>query len=116
MKALINLGQELFQLKQENEALKANNVALEQRLVDNEDNVVSTMEACCELYEMLLLASPATLNNEAKEVKSTMVAVYATLILKGKKRLSQVPAALRPQVEVMLKELLDVEELPEELL
>ena len=116
MKALINLGQELFQLKQENEALKANNVALEQRLADNEDNVVATMEACCELYETLLLASPATLNDEANEVNMRMVAVYTTLILKGKKRLSQVPAVLRPQVEVMLKELLDVEELPEELL
>ena len=116
MKALINLGQELFQLKQENEALKANNVALEQRLADNEDNVVATMEACCELYETLLLASPATLNDEAKEVKSTMVAVYATLILKGRKHLSDVPMVLQAKVEAELKALLDVEELPEELL
>lgn len=50
-----------------------------------------------------------------KEVKEIMVAVYATLILKGKKRLSQVPVVIRGQVEEMLKELLEVEELPEEL-
>lgn len=43
-----------------------------------------------------------------------MATVYATLILKGKKRLSQVPAVIRSQVEDILKELLEVDELPEE--
>lgn len=45
-----------------------------------------------------------------------MVAIYCTLILKGRKKLSQVPAAIRPQVEEELKVLLEVEELPQELL
>ena len=43
-----------------------------------------------------------------------MATVYATLILKGKKHLSQVPAVIRSQVEDILKELLEVDELPEE--
>ena len=43
-----------------------------------------------------------------------MATVYATLILKGKKRLSQVPTVIRSQVEDILKELLEVDELPEE--
>ena len=117
MKALINLAQELYKLKQENANLKANNEVLEQRLADNDENVVATMEACCELYEMLLMATPMALDldEDVKEVKTAMVTVYATLILKGRKRLSQVPVALRPQVEAMLKDLLEIEELPEEL-
>ena len=31
-----------------------------------------------------------------------MAVVYATLIIKGKKRLSQVPVVIRPQVEEIL--------------
>lgn len=34
-----------------------------------------------------------------------MAVVYATLIVKGKKTLSQVPALIRPQVEEILKDL-----------
>lgn len=52
--------------------------------------------------------------NFIKEVIDIMATVYATLILKGKKRLSQVPAVIRSQVEDILKELLEVDELPEE--
>lgn len=44
-----------------------------------------------------------------------MATVYATLIIKGKKRLSQVPAVIKTDVEEILKDLLEVEELPEEL-
>lgn len=44
-----------------------------------------------------------------------MATVYATLIIKGKKRLSQVPAVIKADVEEILKDLLEVEELPEEL-
>ena len=40
-----------------------------------------------------------------------MAVVYATLIIKGKKTLAQVPAIIRPQVIEILKELeVDVEE------
>lgn len=45
-----------------------------------------------------------------------MAMVYATLILKGKKHVSDVPAVLRLQVVNILKDVLEVKELPEELL
>ena len=51
-----------------------------------------------------------------KEVIEFMAMVYATLILKGKKRVSDVPAVLRNQVVDILKDVLEVEELPEELM
>ena len=51
-----------------------------------------------------------------KEVMNVMAMVYATLILKGKKHVSNVPAVLRNQVIDILKDVLEVEELPEELL
>lgn len=51
-----------------------------------------------------------------KEVMDSMAMVYATLILKGKKHVSDVPVVLRNQVVDILKDVLEVEELPEELL
>ena len=39
-----------------------------------------------------------------KEVK-VMAIIYATLIVKGKKTLDQVPALIKPQVEEILKDL-----------
>ena len=51
-----------------------------------------------------------------KEVIEIMAMIYATLILKGKKRVSDVPAVIRNQVIDILKDVLEVEELPEELL
>lgn len=51
-----------------------------------------------------------------KEVMDIMAMIYATLILKGKKRVSDVPAVLRNQVVDILKDVLEVVELPEELL
>lgn len=40
-----------------------------------------------------------------------MAVVYATLIIKGKKTLAQVPAIIKPQVEEILKDLeVEVEE------
>ena len=51
-----------------------------------------------------------------KEVIEIMAMIYATLILKGKKRVSDVPAVIRNQVVDILKDVLEVKELPEELL
>lgn len=51
-----------------------------------------------------------------KEVMDIMAMIYATLILKGKKHVSDVPAIIRPQVIDILKDVLEVEELPEELM
>ena len=51
-----------------------------------------------------------------KELIEIMAMVYATLILKGKKHVSDVPAVIRNKVVDILKDVLEVEELPEELL
>ena len=51
-----------------------------------------------------------------KEVIYIMAMVYVTLVLKGKKHVSDVPSVLRDQVVNILKDVLEVEELPEELL
>ena len=51
-----------------------------------------------------------------KEVMDIMAMVYATLILKGKKHISDVPMVLRNKVVDILKDVLEVEELPEELM
>ena len=51
-----------------------------------------------------------------KEVIEIMAMIYATLILKGKKHVSDVPAVIRNQVVDILKDVLEIEELPEELL
>lgn len=119
MNNLLNLNRQLYELKQANAKLEANNQALEQRLADNEENVLITMESLVEVYEMIVMATPMALDDEEpvqEEVNMRMVAVYTTLILKGRKHLSEVPMVLQAKVEAMLKELLDVEKLPEELL
>ena len=51
-----------------------------------------------------------------KEVISVMAMVYATLIKKNKKHVSDVPMVLRNKVVDILKDVLEVEELPEELM
>lgn len=45
------------------------------------------------------------LNILFREEKSIMAVVYATLIIKGKKTINQVPAMLRDQVEEILRDL-----------
>lgn len=46
-----------------------------------------------------------------REEVQTMAVVYATLIIKGKKKLSQAPAIIRAQVEEILADLeVEVEE------
>lgn len=40
-----------------------------------------------------------------KEVYQTMAIIYATLIVKGKKKLSQVPAIIREEVKTILADL-----------
>ena len=119
MNNLLNLNRQLYELKQANAKLEANNQALEQRLADNEENVLITMESLVEVYEMIMMASPMALDDEEpvqEEMNVRMVMVYVTLILKGRKHLSDVPMALQAKVEAELKALLEVKELPEELL
>lgn len=44
-------------------------------------------------------------NDLEREVIRIMAVIYATLIVKGKKTLDQVPALIRKQVEEILKDL-----------
>ena len=60
------------------------------------------------MFEIILSMLPMSSSIEKNTKKtggSTMVEVYVTLILKGKKTLEQVPAVIRPQVEAMLQDL-----------
>ena len=45
--------------------------------------------------------------NFFKEVKDIMAMIYATLIIKGKKTLEQVPPIIRSEVEELLEVLLE---------
>ena len=45
--------------------------------------------------------------NFFKEVKDIMAMIYATLIIKGKKTLEQVPSIIRSEVEELLEVLLE---------
>ena len=123
MNNLLNLNRQLYALKQANAKLEASNQELAQRLAENEESVLITMESLAEVYEMIIGASVMTfsLDDEPEvqvkeEVDSRMVMVYVTLILKGRKHLSDVPMVLQAKVEAELKAILEVEELPEELL
>lgn len=70
-----------------------------------DENSTMTMMAMTEVFEMVLMQSPMALNSKNRKVDTTMVEVYVTLILKGKKTVEQVPTVIRPRVEAMLKEL-----------
>ena len=45
--------------------------------------------------------------NFFKEVKGIMAMIYATLIIKGKKTLEQVPSIIRSELEELLEVLLE---------
>ena len=126
MNNLLNLNRQLYALKQANAKLEASNQELAQRLAENEESVLITMESLAEVYEMIIGASVMTFSLGEEEdvepkiqnegIDSRMVMVYVTLILKGRKHLSDVPMVLQAKVEAELKAILEVEELPEELL
>ena len=90
-------------------SLKVKNAALE------EENL-STMLAVTEIFEMMMyimpmesttlnIEAPTGLNNKMSKGGFQMVEVYATLIIKGKKTLEDVPVIIRPQVKTLLIEL-----------
>ena len=122
MNNLLNLNRQLYALKQANTKLEASNQELAQRMAENEESVLITMESLAEVYEMIIGASVMTFSLSEDEepaemeVNVRMVMVYVTLILKGRKHLSDVPMVLKAKVEAELKAILEVEELPEELL
>lgn len=107
MLKLSTLSKEVANLKNENGELKQKNEELELKVLANEELAICAMIATTELFEMALAMSEQEVALKAEKNKggSTMVEVYVTLILKGKKTLEQVPAVIRPQVEAMLQDL-----------
>lgn len=101
---LINLSRKLYELKCKSESIQANNVELEQRITENEENIVFAMMACTELYEMLVGVAAYSENGEDGVVKMTsaMVKIYANLIKRGLKTLDEVPEVIREEVKAAL--------------
>ena len=104
---LINIANKYYELKMKAEELAANNSELEKRAEENEENLTSTMMACTELYEMLLLVSEVDDYNYGKDglvkMASAMVKVYVNLVKRGLKTLDEVPERLRAEVEAELE-------------
>ena len=102
---LINLSRKLYELKCKSESIQANNVELEQRITENEENIVFAMMACTELYEMLVEVATYSEGGEDGIVKMTsaMVKIYVNLVKRGLKTLDEVPEKLRAEVEKEFK-------------
>lgn len=103
---LINLSKTLYELKQKNAYIEANNDMLEMRVAENEENLIFTMMACTELYEMLIAFTNVYDYGKDGVVKmaSAMVKVYVNLVKRGLKTLEEVPENLRDEVEAELNE------------
>jgi hypothetical protein len=99
--SLVNLSKILYELKQRNTYIENNNIKLEEKITENEENIIFAMMACTELYEMLI--SFTNVYDYGKDgvarMASAMVKVYANLIKRGLKTLEDVPEKLRAEVE-----------------
>ena len=99
--SLANLSKILYELKRRNAYIEDNNVKLEEKIAENEENIVFAMMACTELYEMLI--SFTNVYDYGKDgvakMASAMVKVYTNLIKRGLKTLEDVPEKLRAEVE-----------------
>ena len=102
---LINLSKTLYELKRKNAYIEANNDVLEMRVAENEENLIFTMMACTELYEMLIMFTNVYDYGKDGVVKmaSAMVKVYVNLVKRGLKTLEEVPENLRAEVEAELE-------------
>lgn len=103
--SLVNLSKILYELKQRNAYIEDNNIKLEEKITENEENIVFAMMACAELYEMLI--SFTNVYDYGKDgvarMASAMVKVYTNLIKRGLKTLDDVPEKLRAEVEEELR-------------
>lgn len=102
---MLGLSRELSKVKGDLHRLQNDCDYYKARCKSQENETMVTMMAMTEVFEMVLMQSPMTLNSKNGKDEMIMVEVYVTLILKGKKTLEQVPTVIRPQVEAMLKEL-----------
>ena len=103
--SLVNLSKILYDLKQRNAYIEDNNVKLEEKITENEENIVFAMMACAELYEMLI--GFTNVYDYGKDgvakMASAMVKVYVNLVKRGLKTLDEVPEKLRAEVEEELR-------------
>lgn len=103
--SLGSLSKILYELKRRNAYIEDNNVKLEEKIAENEENIVFAMMACAELYEMLI--SFTNVYDYGKDgvakMASAMVKVYTNLIKRGLKTLEDVPEKLRAEVEEELR-------------
>ena len=103
--SLVNLSKILYELKRKNAYIENNNIKLEEKVAENEENIVFAMMACAELYEMLI--SFTNVYDYGKDgvarMASAMVKVYTNLIKRGLKTLEDVPEKLRSEVEEELR-------------
>ena len=103
--SLGNLSKILYELKRRNAYIEDNNVKLEEKVAENEENIVFAMMACTELYEMLI--NFTSVYDYGKDgvarMASAMVKVYVNLIKRGLKTLDDVPEKLRAEVEEELR-------------
>ena len=103
--SLVNLSKILYELKQRNAYIEDNNVKLEEKITENEENIVFAMMACAELYEMLI--GFTNVYDYGKDgvakMASAMVKVYVNLVKRGLKTLDDVPEKLRAEVEEELR-------------
>ena len=103
--SLINLSKFLYELKQKNAYIENNNIKLEEKIAENEENIIFAMMACTELYEMLITFTSEYDYGKDGIVRmaSAMVKVYTNLIKRGLKTLDDVPEKLRAEVEEELR-------------
>lgn len=99
--SLVILSKILYELKHKNAYIENNNVKLEEKIAENEENIIFAMMACAELYEMLI--SFTNVYDYGKDgvarMASAMVKVYVNLIKRGLKTLDDVPEKIRAEVE-----------------
>ena len=103
--SLANLSKILYELKRRNAYIEDNNIKLEEKIAENEENIVFAMMACTELYEMLInFTSEYDYGKDGvARMASAMVKVYTNLIKRGLKTLDDVPEKLRAEVEEELR-------------
>ncbi|MBQ3421797.1 MAG: hypothetical protein IJH34_09010 [Romboutsia sp.] len=89
---------------EEIESLKIENKELKESQVRQDNEILESMLASTELFEMILGISAQTLNNtNVKNIGGrNMVQVYVTLILKGVKTIDDVPVMIREEVQKQL--------------
>ena len=99
--SLANLSKILYELKRRNAYIEDNNVKLEEKVAENEENIVFAMMACTEPYEMLI--SFTNVYDYGKDgvarMASAMVKVYTNLVKRGLKTLEDVPEKIIAEVE-----------------